>query len=65
VLDAAQLSCLQDAEVASRQRFFLIGGTVRDADVLRHARDLWLEAQGAITQFRRQRTSNMAMLTGR
>lgn len=54
--DETRLRALQDAELASRTRFFLMGGTVRDADVLRHARDLWMESKAAIIVYRRRRT---------
>ena len=46
-----ELLRLQDAELAARQRFDRLALNIRDADVLRHARDLWLEAQAALSHY--------------
>jgi hypothetical protein len=46
-----ELLRLQEAERAARQRFDTMTRNIRDADVLRHAKDLWLEAEAATFQY--------------
>jgi hypothetical protein len=43
-----ELLRLQDAERAARERFARIARGIRDPDFVRHAKDIWLEAQAAL-----------------
>jgi hypothetical protein len=54
-----ELLRLQHAEQAARQRFDRLARDIRDADVLRHAKDLWLEAQAAVSHYTQLATPSL------
>ena len=49
-----ELFQLQEEERAARERFRVMERNIRDRDVLRHAKDIWHEAQAALESRRNQ-----------
>jgi hypothetical protein len=47
-----ELARLQDLALAASQRFERLGqGFVQDSEVVRHAKDIWLEAKAAASDY--------------
>jgi hypothetical protein len=47
-----ELARLQDLALAARQRFQRLGsGFVQEGEVVRHAKDIWLEAKAAASDY--------------
>ncbi len=55
--DDNELIRLQDEERAARERFDVMRWGVRDTDIIRHAKDLWLEAQAAFDRYQSRKTA--------
>src|SRR5476651_2446479 len=46
-----QLRRLQEEEQNARQRYFVMHANILDAEIRRHAKEIWLEAQAAIAAY--------------
>lgn len=55
--DNSELFRLQAEEQAARERFYVMERGIRDPDVLRHAKDIWDEAQAALAVRRSRETT--------